>query len=71
MLRRNHLVIAFGLGGSLSLLLEFFGEWLVVEKRPRVIEFAVPMLLKFPHRRKKIIQFHVTNQRKKSGIYAR
>lgn len=68
--KRRRTIIAFRLGGSLRLLLEFVCEGLVVEEGPWVIELAVPCALQIVHGRNHIVHLFVSDQRQEGSIDA-
>jgi hypothetical protein len=65
-----HTIAHLGLGGGLRLLLELFGEGLVVEEGPRVIEFVVPCPLQVVHALQHGLELFVAHQRQDGGIDA-
>lgn len=66
---KQHTVVALGIGRGARLLLEFFGEGLVVEESPRVVEFVVPCPLKVYHGRYHIVHLFIADkgQQRRTG----
>lgn len=56
-------IVALGFRCGARLLLEFFGEGLVVEKGPRVVELVIPRPLKILHGPNHVIHLLVSYQR--------
>lgn len=66
---KQHTVVALGIGRGARLLLELFGEGLVVEESPRVVEFVVPCPLKVYHGRYHIVHLFIADkgQQRRTG----
>jgi hypothetical protein len=65
-----HTIAHLGLRGGLCLLLELFGEGLIVEEGPRVIEFVVPRPFQVVHALQHGLELLVAHQRQDGGIDA-
>lgn len=70
MLRRHGFKANRGLGFGADGALEGFGEGLVVEERPWVVELVVPGALEVADRGEKFFELGVADERDKGGSYA-
>jgi hypothetical protein len=59
-----------GLGDGLGLLLELFGEGLVVEEDIRIVELVVPCALEITHGADQLVEFLITDEGDEGGIGA-
>jgi hypothetical protein len=67
---RRHTVADLGFCSCSCLLLEIFGEWLVVEEYPRVIELVIPRSLQVGHALQHIVDFLISYQGDDGGVCA-
>lgn len=63
----QHTVVALGIGRGACLLLELFGEGLVVEESPRVVKFVVPRPLEVYHGRYHIVHLFIADKGQQCG----
>lgn len=71
MLLRYGLIVAFRFGESLRLTLKFFSKGDIVKKRPRIVEFVVPVFFKLLHGWKEVMEFLIADEYEEGGIDAR
>jgi len=68
---RNQFVSYFGVGSCSRGLFELFGEGLIVEEGPGVVELVVPSTLKVAHALQHVVELFIADQTEDRGVDAR